>query len=127
MRGKNTLVKGKEGENGRLPITRATRRPVRRPKGRPSSSTSIGKYLVGEVGHISPAIQPPEIYERLAASEAERLLFLEWAGQGSAREKTEPLVYWKSRFLKPSEKTRWIAKETDCSACPAPLELRASS
>lgn len=56
-------------------------------------------------------IRPAEIYERLSASEAKQLLFLEWDRRGSARAKTETL-YWKSRFLKPSEKAGQTEKET---------------
>lgn len=41
-----------------------------------------------------------EIYERLSASEAKQLLFLECDRRGSTKAKTETLVHWKSRFLK---------------------------
>lgn len=64
------------------------------------------------MGNKLQTIRPTEIYERLSASEAKQLLFLEWDRQGSARGKTETLVYWKSGFLKPSEKAGQTEKET---------------
>ena len=64
------------------------------------------------MGNKLQTIRPAEIYERLPANKAKQLLFLEWDRQGSARGKTETLVYWKSRFLKPPEKTGQTQKET---------------
>lgn len=61
------------------------------------------------------------------ASEANQLLFLEWDRQGSTRGKTETLVYWKSRFLKPSEKAGQTEKETAQKAQASFLELHALS
>lgn len=63
------------------------------------------------MGNKLQTIRPAEIYERLSASEAKQILFLEWDRRGSARGKTETLVYWKSRFLKPSEKAGQTEKE----------------
>lgn len=64
------------------------------------------------MGNKLQTIQPAEIYERLSSSEAKQLLFLEWDRRGSARGKTDSLVYWKSRFFKSSEKAGRTEKET---------------
>lgn len=70
-------------------------------------------------------IWPIEIYERLSASEATQLLFLDCDRRGSTRAKTETLVHWKSRFLKTLREGRRDFK-VDCKSSGL-LELHALS